>query len=409
MTEKKVIRIEGPLLTPEQDQIKWLGEATIKVKQKSSEMKLSIDEGNIIKVINSSATLIGELRTGMLNPPTYYELYCRVFDELQSLEIYFNDEIFNKKKTKINELYELVQHVGNIIPRLYLMITIGVIFIKTREAPVKEILRDLIEMCKGVQHPTRGMFLRHYLLTMVKSKLPDINSDDYSEEEGSLEDSIEFILQNLKEMNWLWVRMEAVKNLKYRKSNDERKEIRILVGYNIVRLSQLEGITKKGYSAVILPRLLEIIMLYKEPLAQQYLLEVIIQVFPDEYHLYTLEDFILSFVKVCVNVDICSVLSTLMDRLGNYVVAQREGTTEAGGGKKEMKIIEDMFEILSKGIVNISENNVKLFSGASFVETCIALIKLAVKTYPDEYNNISNILIIIKNWFKKPPNPEAVK
>lgn len=28
-------------------------------------------------------------------------------------------------------------------------------------------------MCKGVQHPTRGLFLRNYLSEMTKDKLPD--------------------------------------------------------------------------------------------------------------------------------------------------------------------------------------------------------------------------------------------
>jgi vacuolar protein sorting-associated protein 35 len=32
------------------------------------------------------------------------------------------------------------------------------------EAPAKLILRDVVEMCKGVQHPTRGLFLRAYLV-----------------------------------------------------------------------------------------------------------------------------------------------------------------------------------------------------------------------------------------------------
>jgi vacuolar protein sorting-associated protein 35 len=32
-------------------------------------------------------------------------------------------------------------------------------------------------MCRGVQHPIRGLFLRHYLLTQSKSLLPDVGSD----------------------------------------------------------------------------------------------------------------------------------------------------------------------------------------------------------------------------------------
>jgi hypothetical protein len=33
---------------------------------------------------------------------------------------------------KVSDLYELVQYAGNIVPRLYLLITVGVVFIKTQ-------------------------------------------------------------------------------------------------------------------------------------------------------------------------------------------------------------------------------------------------------------------------------------
>lgn len=39
----------------------------------------------------------------------------------------------------------------------------GAVYIRSREAPAKDILKDLVELCKGVQHPTRGLFLRAYL------------------------------------------------------------------------------------------------------------------------------------------------------------------------------------------------------------------------------------------------------
>ena len=53
----------------------------------------------------------------------------------------------------------------------------GSIYIKTKEAPAKDVLRDLVEMCRGVQHPTRGLFLRNYLSEMTKDKLPDVGSE----------------------------------------------------------------------------------------------------------------------------------------------------------------------------------------------------------------------------------------
>ena len=43
------------------------------------------------------------------------------------------------------------------------MVAVGCLYIKSHEAKAKEILKDLVELCKGVQHPTRGLFLRSYL------------------------------------------------------------------------------------------------------------------------------------------------------------------------------------------------------------------------------------------------------
>lgn len=45
----------------------------------------------------------------------------------------------------------------------YLMCTVGSEYIKAKEASPRIILKDLVELCKGVQHPTRGLFLRSYL------------------------------------------------------------------------------------------------------------------------------------------------------------------------------------------------------------------------------------------------------
>jgi len=53
----------------------------------------------------------------------------------------------------LTDMYELVQYAGNIIPRLYLMITIGSVYMSIPEAPVKEIMKDMMEMLQGVLHP----------------------------------------------------------------------------------------------------------------------------------------------------------------------------------------------------------------------------------------------------------------
>lgn len=53
----------------------------------------------------------------------------------------------------------------------------GSVYIKSKEAPAKDVLKDLVEMCRGIQHPVRGLFLRSYLSQVSRDKLPDIGSD----------------------------------------------------------------------------------------------------------------------------------------------------------------------------------------------------------------------------------------
>ena len=54
-----------------------------------------------------------------------------ICDELRHLELYLLDKF--QKGIKVADLYELVQYAGNIVPRMYLLITVGLVYIKTHE------------------------------------------------------------------------------------------------------------------------------------------------------------------------------------------------------------------------------------------------------------------------------------
>ncbi|CAI0550340.1 unnamed protein product [Linum tenue] len=60
--------------------------------------------------------MLSELRTSKLSPHKYYELYMRAFDEMRKLEMFFKDE--SRHGVLVVDLYELVHHAGNILPRL---------------------------------------------------------------------------------------------------------------------------------------------------------------------------------------------------------------------------------------------------------------------------------------------------
>lgn len=202
------------------------------------------------------------------------------------------------------------------------MITVGSVYMSIPDAPIKEIMKDVMEMSRGVQHPTRGLFLRHYLSGATRDYLPIGSGAGPS---GNLQDSIGFVLTNFIEMNKLWVRLQHQGHSREReKRESERRELRILVGTNLVRLSQLEGVGLEMYRRVILPSILEQVVNCKDVIAQEYLMEVVIQVFPDEFHLRTLGPFLSACAQLHSKVNIKAIVIALIDRLASYAAREAE-------------------------------------------------------------------------------------
>lgn len=79
-------------------------------------------------------------------------------------------------------------------------------------------------------------------------------------------------------MNRLWVRLQHLSSNRDKDQREvERNELRVTVGENIIRLGNLEGLTYDIYKTVVLPKILEIIVICKDTMAQQYLMDCIIQ------------------------------------------------------------------------------------------------------------------------------------
>ena len=73
-------------------------------------------------------------------------------------------------------------------------------------------------------------------------------------------------------MNKLWVRLQHQGHSREREQRTkERQELQLLVGSNLVRLSQLVDLD--AYKTVILQPLLEQVVQCRDVLAQEYLLE----------------------------------------------------------------------------------------------------------------------------------------
>lgn len=251
-----------------------------------------------------------------------------VFDALRYLSVHLRE---NHPVNHLADLYELVQYAGNIVPRLYLMITVGTAYMAIEDAPVKELMKDMMDMSRGVQHPIRGLFLRYYLSGQARDYLPTTETDG---PEGNISDSINFVLTNFVEMNKLWVRLQHQGHSREREQRiRERKELQLLVGSNIVRLSQLVDL--ETYKSSILAPLLEQVVQCRDVLAQEYLLEVITQVFPDEFHLHTLDQFLGAVSRLNPHVNVKAIVIGLMDRLSEY--AERDGPEDKSEDRAQIE------------------------------------------------------------------------
>eukprot|EP00566_Odontella_aurita_P002104 CAMPEP_0113543468 /NCGR_PEP_ID=MMETSP0015_2-20120614/10174_1 /TAXON_ID=2838 /ORGANISM="Odontella" /LENGTH=1074 /DNA_ID=CAMNT_0000443629 /DNA_START=285 /DNA_END=3508 /DNA_ORIENTATION=- /assembly_acc=CAM_ASM_000160 len=448
---------DSPAMMAEQQRL--LAESTRRVQENVYYMKQAMDNDDLPTVLDRASSMLAELgdphhhhqhghghshQTGgghgnhrpgvQLSPKNYYELHMRCMDELPNLEEYLlgvtgADESqaatqqqqhpammrqqYQPPRQTMKELYEAVQYAPRVVPRLYLQICAGSALLRSGEAGAKEILSELIEAVKCVQCPIRGLFLRHYLLQATRDKLPDApDTDDEGQENeqeaenaGTVKDAYTFVLSNFIEMNKLWVRIQHVpgerSNKEARKRRErERNELRLLVGTNLVRLSQLDGVTTEVYGIVILPRILDQIAACRDPLAQAYLMDCIIQVFPDNFHIRTLDTFLGVCPKLREKVNIRTIVQSMMERLANYYVDASLLEDEAQAQEREQGVESvhsiaasvDSFKMFDDCIQRIFEARGKAMPPKEVIRLETALLNFSLRCYPGRMDHISRCL-----------------
>ncbi|KAJ3024827.1 UNVERIFIED_CONTAM: Vacuolar protein sorting-associated protein 35 [Siphonaria sp. JEL0065] len=392
------------------------------VRSHAKNMRNCLENGAVMDAFRHTSLMLSTLRTSLLTPKNYYELYMAIFDQLSShLALYLYDGHLNGAHN-LSDLYELVQYAGNIVPRLYLMITVGSVYMrvaskmlvedKPPEAhedmpPIKELLNDMLEMARGVQHPTRGLFLRYYLSVMTRDYLPNFLQDSPL---GTLSTSINFVLQNFIEMNKLWVRLQYIGHSSERDKREvERKELRVIVGSGIVRLSQLDGLGADDFKSIVLPNLLGEIVNCKDSIAQEYLMDIIIQVFPEDFHFKTLDLFLAASAQLSKSSNILQSISGLMDRFIAYSARMQEEADEAhhSGSKTRdasspvipsngIPIDCPVFGLFWEQITSLVTTRNE-FSMRDVAMLLVSLMNLSLNCYPDRLDQVDKILGFAKD------------
>lgn len=323
----------------------------------------------------------------------------------------------------MRELYDYVQYCPNVLSRLYLQICAASALIRSGEVGTRWVLKDIIEAVKCVQNPVRGLFLRHYLLQAIRGKLPNepippnevvpygmaapvatatsgpaVVAQVSSMEKGTVKDSYEFILANFVQMNKLWVRIKHLpgdlksKDIRRRREKD-RNELRILVGTNLVRLSALDAVTSQIYGQVILPTVLDHIIISEDPLAQAYLIDCIVQVFPDEYHIETMPILLAACPKLRDKVNIRTILGSLMERLANYL-AEEELLDEADSNQVKRQMAQDSFRMMDECVQSVYNARGPKLQAKEVIRLQTALLSFSMKCYR---GNLEQITLCLDN------------
>jgi len=379
---------DSPAVQAQQTRV--LNDCTRKVQESAYYMKQAMDKDNLSEVLDRAAQMVGELgdsASGTISPKNYYELHMRALDDMPNLEEYLL-ALATSAKCRMKDLYNYVQFCPKVLPRLYLQISAGSALIRSKEETSQWVLTDLIESVKCVQNPLRGLFLRHFLLQATRDKLPD---------GAAVKDGYTFVLANFMEMNKLWVRIQHLpgegKSKEQRKKRErERNELRILVGTNLVRLSQLDGVTSAIYGQIILPQVLEQITACGDPLAQAYLIDCIIQVFPDEYHIETLSILLAVCPKLRDKVNIRTILQSLMDRLATYYAEEELLDGELDTNEVKKSVFNDSFPMFEHCVQNVYNARGPKLTSKEVIRLQTALLKFSLKCYPGNMEQVNRCL-----------------
>lgn len=364
-----------------------------------NEISLMNNNGsNLIESFKHYNIILFELKNNSLSPKEYYEIYIEVYDCLTILLNYLKSN--HLKLFHLTDIYELIQYSNNLVPRLYLMITCGVAMIQIDEFPQTEILKDMIEMLNGVQHPIKGMFLRYYLLQRCKFIFENDKSKLNKEKKNTVttEFKVDFLIANFIEMNKLWIRLQYQGQFKEKLSKlKERKEVELLIGYNLVQITEVLDVEEEQeainlYKENTLPRILKQIISCRDIISQEYLLDIILQIFPESYHanLKSIDLYLDCFLKLTPKTNLSKNAVSLISRIlchGENIKENDSKVTELNGNI--------IFAKFLKFLKYLNEERPDL-PFKEFLVILLELIKLVVKLTFNTETEVENIGLIFK-------------
>jgi hypothetical protein len=235
----------------------------------------------------------------------------------------------------------------------------------------------------------------------MKDKLPDIGNpyggdhdafipgggtEEADKYNGGVRDSVEFILLNFTEMNRLWVRMQqdCKTPRDIPRCENERLELRLLVGANISTLARLAGVDLAVYKSLVLPAVLDQIVSCHDAIAQEYFADCVAQVFPDDFQLATLDEIMAMCSQLVRRVNLKTILVSVLDRLTRYA-----GLSEANAADDRSA---NAFRIFRNHLPTLLSTQKTSLSVADRICMFMSLMRLTLKAEPASLVQVDDVL-----------------
>ena len=357
------------------------------VEYQNNLIKNSISSNHFSKCLLDTAGLLSLLKIDILTPSNYYLLFTDICDIIEeTIEYYIREK--TSKGIKIKYIYDSIQQSQFLIPRLYLMIISGAIYLELNPLKYREILYDLINMMKCVQNPLRGFWIRYFLFKYIKDKLPIKNGEYINDKQyyiDYMEISILFLMQNLEYMNHYILRIRKELLIDNEILPEKERDDMILCEQEIIEeISNIKELNKTYFESKILPKFLEIISdSENDSRIQQMLIDSIIKYFKIDLYfefqgihliLYTL-----SRLMANKEVDIIFTFINLLNIYKKFIKSQKKLNLNVKNDViNKINNVYHLF-LLKYNEFQISYNNIGENEFNKFIDLDIIFMKFSIK------------------------------
>eukprot|EP00929_Paragymnodinium_shiwhaense_P094362 TRINITY_DN54892_c0_g1_i1.p1 TRINITY_DN54892_c0_g1~~TRINITY_DN54892_c0_g1_i1.p1 ORF type:complete len:875 (-),score=205.46 TRINITY_DN54892_c0_g1_i1:56-2680(-) len=381
-------------------------------------LRKAIQTDDLEHTLQRCIASVGELRSSKLLPENYYKVYSLVSWELHAVAAFLQQTKRHGKS--LTSLYDLVQHEGNVLTRLYMMITVVSVLLPSCDAVEGEnLLEDMCSMLSAVQHPIRGLFIRYYMLQVTKDKVARVCGGH---------SAICVLLANFREAANLWVRLRGVgesaacgsrqvsSGAVAETTGESKKEadflaaaevqgltkqpqqqpvrdrisktqqsLQLLVSAHLVQIARLPVLTAEMHAELILPEVLRLAT-GDDPAGQAHLLQCFVDSFPDEYHAFTVERILGACLQLHWVVDLRVLLRTLLQGLTSHL---HKVDGSVGGASKP-----DVFVDFERYLREVRRRQQRDLAAplSSLLELQLELLFMTIILHPSDASRIDQVL-----------------